>query len=195
MILESLPTWATIFLAFGGSAFITLVAKDIYEIVKNRKKKSDTLVEEERQRRLESQIRTVVKDEMSNNFTQLKDSIREQVLDVKKDITNVKGDIALIKEELEKVKSDLVLTKEGIQVELRHDIRNSCRRCIDQGFKTPEDIEEVDAMHDRYEVLGTNGVTNSLYEEFKKLPTQPNGYKKPTRAKKSTKPSLVEDKK
>lgn len=78
-----------------------------------------------------------------------------------------------LEEKVSAIIEDLKDTKGGIQSELRHDIRNTCRRCIKQGFKTLEDIEEVTAMHGNYEKLGTNGKTNALYEEFKKLPVRP----------------------
>lgn len=78
-----------------------------------------------------------------------------------------------LEDKVNAISEDLKDTKGGIQSELRHDIRNTCRRCIKQGFKTLEDIEEVTAMHGNYEKLGTNGKTNALYEEFKKLPVRP----------------------
>ncbi len=69
------------------------------------------------------------------------------------------------------IENDLKDTKNGIQAELRHDIRNACRRCIHQHYKTLEDLEEVTTMHENYERLGSNGKTNALYDEFMKLPT------------------------
>lgn len=78
----------------------------------------------------------------------------------------------VIRQELDPVKKDLRETKSGIQAELRHDIRNACRRCIKQGWKTLEDLEEVISMHDNYERLGSNGKTNALFDEFMKLPTR-----------------------
>lgn len=50
-------------------------------------------------------------------------------------------------------------------------------------------------MHDRYEKLGENGVTNALYDEFQRLRTVPNDYKKEVASKKRTnKTVLTEDK-
>lgn len=71
---------------------------------------------------------------------------------------------------LNAIENDLKDTKHGIQAELRHDIRNACRRCLHQHYKTLEDLEEVTTMHENYEKLGSNGKTNALYEEFLKLP-------------------------
>lgn len=94
----------------------------------------------------------------------------------------------VMQSEVGTLKTDLVNIKDGIQAELKHDIRNACRRCIQQGYKTEDDLEEVTSMHDKYERLGSNGVTNALYDEFIKLPLVSNDYKKPAPAKKKTAP-------
>lgn len=75
-----------------------------------------------------------------------------------------------VESKLNAIENDLKDTKQGIQSELRHDIRNACRRCLHQHYKTLEDLEEVTTMHENYEKLGSNGKTNALYEEFLKLP-------------------------
>lgn len=98
------------------------------------------------------------KHEQSEEYKKLK---REEEQDAYREV---------IRQELDPVKKDLKETKAGIQAELRHDIRNACRRCIKQGWKTLEDLEEVLSMHDNYEKLGSNGKTNALFEEFMKLP-------------------------
>lgn len=88
------------------------------------------------------------------------------------------------------IENDLKDTKNGIQAELRHDIRNACRRCLHQHYKTLEDLEEVTTMHENYEKLGSNGKTNALYEEFIKLPMQEKDevlVKKPARTRKKSK--------
>lgn len=84
----------------------------------------------------------------------------------------IQEELKPIKDEQNEIKQSLSDTKAGIQAELRHDIRNACRRCLKQGFKTVEDLEEVVSMHDNYERLGSNGKTNALYVEFMKLPTK-----------------------
>lgn len=82
----------------------------------------------------------------------------------------IKEVLAPLEGELAGIREDLKDTKDGIQAELKHDIRNACRRCIHQHYKTLEDLEEVTSMHENYEKLGSNGKTNALYEEFLKLP-------------------------
>ena len=107
------------------------------------------------------------------------------------ELSDIKSNIDDVKTKLKEVQNDLELTKSGIQMELRHNIRNSCRRCINQGFRTEDDVSEVVGMHEKYEKLGQNGITNALYTEFEKLPMVSNDYK-PT--KESIKRTLNEDK-
>lgn len=85
----------------------------------------------------------------------------------------IQEELKPFKEKQDQIEIGLAKTMAGIQAELRHDIRNACRRCLKQGWKTAEDIEEVAAMHVNYELLGSNGKTNELYDEFKKLPVRP----------------------
>lgn len=118
----------------------------------------------------------------------LKDIIGE-VVEAK--LTPVVNNQIEMSKELSDIKQDLQITKEGIQVELRHDIRNSCRRCITQGFRTFDDVEEVNSMHDKYEKLGENGVTNALFDEFEKLRTVPNDYKKESSTRKKTNKQIL----
>lgn len=95
----------------------------------------------------------------------------------------IKEVLAPLEQEMGAIRSDLKDTKDGIQAELKHDIRNACRRCIQQGYKTLEDFEEVTSMHENYEKLGSNGKTNALYEEFGKLPMKPRDEHMPEKTK------------
>lgn len=116
-----------------------------------------------------------------------KDAIRaERQDDIKQAIA---PELEEIKREQSTILKDLQATKNGIQAELRHDIRNACRRCVAQGFKTTDDLEEVAAMHLQYEKLGSNGVTNALYDEFLKLPIRAEGT---SRKRKPRKKPLLE---
>lgn len=102
------------------------------------------------------------------------------------ELSDIKSNLGEVKSKIKEVQDDLELTKSGIQVELRHDIRNSCRRCIVQGFRTEDDVTEIIGMHEKYEKLGENGVTNALYTEFEKLPIVPNDYQPIRKSNKRT---------
>lgn len=168
-----MPVWMTIFLALGGSTLIGLVVKEVYDMIKSKNKKAIQYDKEKEILATKETIRDIIREEMK--------PINEKLSKIEDDVDNIKKDV-----------ED---TKGGLQAELRHDIRNSCRRCIQQGFKTEEDVMEIDALHDRYEKLGTNGLTNTLYDKFLLLDLMPNDYKKPSPRRKSNKTPLVEDKK
>lgn len=171
-----MPVWLSVLLALGGSTLIGLVVKEVYDMIKSKNKKAQQYDKEKEIRATKETIR---------------DIIREEIAPVKEELTDIRGDIDTIKKDVE-------TTKGGLQAELRHDIRNSCRRCIQQGFKTEEDVMEIDALHTQYEELGTNGLTNTLYDKFLLLDLMPNDYKKPSPKRKSTKNNktpLLEEKK
>ena len=161
-----MPVWMTIVLALGGSTLIGLVVKEIYNMIKNKNKKAN---------QYDKEVEKQITREM------IKEVLREELTPLKKDLSTLQGEVKSIKQDTE------------VTNELRHDIRNSCRRCIQQGFKTEEDISEIEALHEQYEKLGTNGLTNTLYEKFQHLDLKPNDYTKP-RAVKSKKSIQVDEK-
>lgn len=171
-----MPVWLSVLLALGGSTLIGLVVKEVYDMIKTKNKKANQFDEQKA---------------WANTKETIRDIIREEITPVKEKLSNIEGDIDTIKKDVE-------TTKGGLQAELRHDIRNSCRRCIQQGYKTEEDVMEIDALHKQYEELGTNGLTNTLYDKFLLLDLVPNDYKKPTPKRKSSKTGktvLLEEKK
>ena len=107
----------------------------------------------------------------------------------------LKQELEPVKEDVAELKKDMQDTKSGIQAELRHDIRNASRRCIKQGYKTTDDLEEVTSMHIQYENLGSNGITNALYDEFLKLPTRPNDHERKRMSANRKKAPLKEESK
>ena len=169
-----MPIWFQILMTvIGWTGIVGIIVKGVIDYM--------------RRKRVEVQ-RLKDKEHLDNLTTTIKNIIRDEV-------QPINSRLSTLETKLDGVKLDLVSTKDGIQAELKHDIRNSCRRCIEQGFKTEDDLQEITSMHDNYEKLGTNGVTNALDDEFQKLPLVPNGYKKETvKRKKSTKQSLVENK-
>ena len=170
-----MPVWLTIVLSLGGSTLIGLVVKEVYDVIKSKNKKAIQYDKDKEILTVKETIRDIIREEMS--------PINEKLSKIEDDVDNIK--------------KDTETTKKGLQAELRHDIRNSCRRCIQQGFKTEEDVMEIEALHTQYEALGTNGLTNTLYDKFKHLDLVANDYK-PTALRKSTKtnrPVLLEDSK
>lgn len=172
-------TWVQYFTTFGGTTLCVLIITFIFNWVVNsgkkakerKKKELQEVVEEAIDKKLESVNKEI------KTLTGKVESIENKVDTLQKDVDKLQGDV-------EKLQRDVVRTKEAIQAELRHDIRNSCRRCIAQKFRTEDDEDEVTQLHLKYEGLEVqNGLTNSLYEEFKKLPLVPNDYKAPSKKK------------
>ena len=160
-----MPMWVTIvFTIIGWTGIVGIIVREVISAVKRKKEKVKKLKERAELENLTLTIKDVIKQEI-------------QPLNDRLDSLDVKMD---------NIKKDLTYTKDGIQAELKHDIRNSCRRCIEQGFRTEDDLQEITSMHDNYEKLGSNGVTNALYDEFQNLPLVPNGHKKESTTKKKT---------
>lgn len=157
----------------GGTGLTTLLVKEIWNMIKTHSK------------RYKEHIQRAKLEEIKSSIGDIIDSKLTPIMIVQEEN----------RENLKKIQQDLIDTKEGLQVSLKHDIRSRCKECIIQGYRTFDDVEEVSSMHDRYEKLGENGVTNALYDEFQRLRTVPNDYKKETTSKKrTTKQILTEDK-
>lgn len=131
---------------------------------------------------LSTLIVTTVFNHIQNNSKKSKETKRKELREDIKAV--VQSEVEPIKTDIKDLKEGLKCTREGIQAELRHDIRNSCRRCIVQGYRTEDDTIEVIQMHEKYETLGSNGVTNSLYESFLRLKLVPNDYQEVSKKKK-----------
>ena len=70
---------------------------------------------------------------------------------------------------LKELKKENKKQSEAIQILVKEQLRDNCKRCIEKGYKTEEDVEYITRLHKRYEELGKNGLTDSLYEEYLKL--------------------------
>ena len=170
-------TWLQIFTAFGGTTLCALIITFVFNWTVNTGKKA----KERKKKELQEVVEEAIDNKLEGVHEQIEilnkkvESIDAKVDDIQKDVNQLQSDVDVLQK-------DVVRTKEAIQAELRHDIRNSCRRCILQKFRTEDDTDEVEQLHAKYEGLNVqNGLTNSLYEEFKKLPLVPNDYKAPTK--------------
>lgn len=126
--------------------------KSRYNALFKKSEQNKQLLEEHARLQEDQRIERIVQQTLQSTFS-----------DTNKEIQQLKEELTIVKNQLE-------ITKIAIQSQLRHDIRNTCRRCLRQGWRTVEDDAEVVAMHQNYEKLNVNGVTNQLYEDFLKLP-------------------------
>jgi len=170
-------TWVQYFTTFGGTTLCVLIITFIFNWVVNSGKKAKN--------RKKKELQEVVEEAINNKIDPVHEQIsllNEKVESVEKKVDDLQKDVTKLQQDVDTLQEDVIRTKEAIQAELRHDIRNSCRRCIAQKFRTEDDTDEVEQLHAKYEGLNVqNGLTNSLYEEFKKLPLVPNDYKAPTK--------------
>ena len=181
-----MPIWLTILLGIlGGTSLLSLITRDIYSWLKKKSKKYQEFKKEEQKQVLREASAEAIQPILARRDAKLdgimaKYDLRLEAIDNK---------MALMDNKINSVEENMILTREGMQSELRHDIRNSCRRCIAQGYRTEDDVSEIDALHKSYEKVGiTNGLTNTLYDNFNKLPLVPNDYnpkKTTTRKRKS----------
>ena len=172
-------TWVQYFTAFGGTTLCVLIITFIFNWVVNSGKKAKS--------RKKKELQEIVEEAINNKIDPVHEQIsllNKKVESVEKKVDDLQKDVAKLQQDVDTLQEDVIRTKEAIQAELRHDIRNSCRRCIAQKFRTEDDTDEVEQLHAKYEGLNVqNGLTNSLYEEFKKLPLVPNDYKAPSKKK------------
>lgn len=147
----------------------TLVAMFWNSNSKKAKEKKDKIESYEKQQH-DIHISEMINKDLDKKLDEKLKPVNEKLDSLQKDLGNVHKDINSLKQADIDLKKDLTITKTAIQAQLRHDIRNACRRCIEQGYRTEEDTTEVEKMHNSYQDLGTNGVTNRLYDDFVNLP-------------------------
>ena len=85
------------------------------------------------------------------------------------------------REETEKAQEDfkheILLLKEGTLSLLRNQLIETMSACNDNGFKRIYQVDNITHMMTAYKGLGGNGVTDSLFRDFKSLPVSGGGVK------------------
>lgn len=179
-----MPVWLSILLGvLGGTGLLSILTRDLYDALKKRNKKYQEKSKEEKKKVLVEASTEAIQPILARRDAKL-DGIMEKY-DIR--LAKIDNRMEVIENRLDSVEENMILTREGMQSELRHDIRNSCRRCIQQGYRTEDDVSEIDALHKSYEKVGlSNGLTNTLYDNFNKLPLVSNDYKPKTRTSTTT---------
>lgn len=65
-----------------------------------------------------------------------------------------------------------VVLELGIQALLRNDIRQAYKECVNKGYCSLDDMENIQDMYDSYHALGGNGSVTRLIEKLKKMDTE-----------------------
>jgi hypothetical protein len=86
------------------------------------------------------------------------------------------------REEQEQIKQNLrneiLLLKEGTLSLLRNQLITTMTDCVEESSKRIYQVDNVNHMMTAYKGLGGNGATESLFEQFNKLPIKGGGDKK-----------------
>ena len=188
-----MPLWLQIIIAvfglvgtvlgiFGISAYINERMK--HKATKKNKQEDEAearrlLEEEEKQKALEelrhqkymTDLRTIIKEENEQS-------------------------IAPIKAELTQIGNKLNLVADGTVDMLRERILSTYYKCLEKGYRTQYDSENIDHMHRDYAGLGGNSFIADCVKEIKALPTEVEykAKKKANRKPKAKKQVLLEDK-
>lgn len=85
-------------------------------------------------------------------------------------ITREKSRLKNIESQLQTVQDDLDERKEISKALLHHEIYQTAREALDQGFITEEALENLELLYVPYKNLGGNGTAERLYEECCNLP-------------------------
>ena len=96
----------------------------------------------------------------------VKNDIKKLSNNIEQTNRNLQELIAVVKQQNENIS----LIKTGVQASQKSLLRDTLQKCLEKGFRTYEDMNEVDKLYSTYEKLGSNNVTNSLLVAFQKLP-------------------------
>lgn len=104
--------------------------------------------------------------------------------------------VAPIRGRLEKVENQLGVVAAGTTDILRERLLSTYYKCVEKGYRTQYDYENVEHMHREYIDLGGNSFVQSCVDTIKSLPSEAEykAKKRQSRAKKPKKQILVENK-
>lgn len=89
---------------------------------------------------------------------------------LKRMITKEKSRLNDIENKLNKVQKDINERKTISKALLHHDIFQTARTAIKQGYITESGLENLEQLYEPYVELGGNGTAHRLYEQCKQLP-------------------------
>lgn len=89
---------------------------------------------------------------------------------IKSFFTKEQSRLTNIENQLVKVQEDLDERKTISRALLHHEIFQTARTAIENGYITEIELENLETLYEPYRNLGGNGTAQRLYEECKKLP-------------------------
>ena len=105
--------------------------------------------------------------------------------------------VAQIAEDVSKIKSQVNILADGTTDMLRERILSTYYKCLEKGYRTQYDYENIDHMHKDYVGLGGNSFVETCVKTIKSLPSEQEfkAKKKQNRKPKPKKQILLEEKK
>ena len=77
-----------------------------------------------------------------------------------------------IKQSIFEINEKLDLVSDGTLSSLRNDIKNCFYECVDKGYRTDYDFQNIHDLYDSYTKLGGNSFIKDIMSRFETLPTK-----------------------
>lgn len=77
-----------------------------------------------------------------------------------------------IRKTYKKTRANMNALKEADLALLHYRIYKCCQQCLDRGYATLEDLDNLEYFWEAYRNLGGNGTGEKLYRDVKKLPVK-----------------------
>jgi len=157
-----MPDWLIGVIISGSTLIGTTIITSVIGIIIKRKfdkyfKKKDEAEEEDKKNREEAE-----KLKAEERQRKLEESIDKVV---KEHTDPIDAELGRISDKLDKV-------AEGTLDTLRDRILTSYYKCLDKGYRTSYDTENVNHMYKDYLALNGNSYVEECVEKFKKIPTE-----------------------
>ena len=185
-----MPSWLQIVIAiFGliGTIFgIVGFTAYINERMKHRAQKKNQKEDEAEAKRAE-EIKKMEDLKHQAYLNELRAIIREEN----------EASVAPLRGRLENLENQLDVVAAGTTDILRERLLSTYYKCVEKGYRTQYDYENVEHMHKEYVGLGGNSFVQSCVDTIKALPSEAEFKAKKKSTKKTIKPKkqlLVEDK-
>ena len=97
--------------------------------------------------------------------TQIREVVRDEISPLKDDVKNLKKDIESLQ------KTD-VLQRQGLQATLRDRLYELYEECSQKHFTTMSQRDNFENMYQKYHALYANGVMDDIHDRFFSLPSE-----------------------
>lgn len=157
-----MPDWLIALIISGSTLIGTTIITSVIGIIIKRKFDvyfRDKDAEEKKEKEDRDEAEKLKAEERQRKLEQTIDKV------VKEHTDPIDAELGRISDKLDKV-------AEGTLDTLRDRILTSYYKCLDKGYRTSYDTENVNHMHKDYLALNGNSYVEECVEKFKKIPTE-----------------------